>query len=155
MSCWKKNQYNFQHKHYKVNITAFVCNRPARQFLRSIKSHNACYSCEGCLVYGRWQVRVVFDKINCSLHTNQSFINQACHDHQIGNTPLIDSGIDCIMQFPLDYMHLVCLSVMKKGIIILKRKSKTIQVGTISNQPNLRKIKKHDRINALWVCSTT
>ena len=59
------------------------------------------------------------------------------------------------MQFPLDYMHLVCLSVMKKGIIILERKSKTIQVGTISNQPNLRKIKKHDRINALWVCSTT
>ena len=129
MSCWKKNHYNFQHKRYKVNITAFVCNRPARQFLRSIKSHNACYSCEGCLVYGRWQVRVVFDKTNCSLRTNQSFINQGCHDHQIGNTHLIDSGIDCIMQFPLDYMHLVCLSVMKRVLLFWKESPRLFRLA--------------------------
>ena len=37
----KKNQFDFQHKHYTVNITALVCDGPAWQFLKSIKSHNA------------------------------------------------------------------------------------------------------------------
>ena len=39
-------------------------------------------------------------------------------------------------------------------IIILERRSKIIQVGTISDQSNLGKIKKHDKINAFWVCWT-
>ena len=58
--------------------------------------------------------------INCNLRTNQSFINQEYHDHQIGKTPLIDSGIDCIMQFPLDYIHLLCLGVMKRLLLFWK-----------------------------------
>ena len=83
------------------------------QLLESIKSHNAYYGCERCLVHGRWEGRVVFDEICCNLCTNQSFINPEYHDHQIGKTPLDDSRIDCIMQFPLDYMHLICLVVMR------------------------------------------
>ena len=37
----KKNQFDFQHKHYTVNITAFVCDGPAQKFLKSIEIHNA------------------------------------------------------------------------------------------------------------------
>ena len=116
----KKNQFDFQHKHYTVKIIAFVCDGPARQFLKSIKSHNAYYGCERCLVHGRWEGKVAFDEISCNLGTNQSFINQEYHDHQIGKSPLIDSGIDCIIQFPLDYMHLVCLGVMKRLLLFWK-----------------------------------
>ena len=112
--------FDFQHKHYTVNITAFVCDGPARQVLKSIKSNNAFYGCERCKVHGKWEERVVFDEINCNLRTNQSFINQEYHNHQIGKTPLIDSGIDCIMQFPLNYMHLFCLGVMKRLLLFWK-----------------------------------
>ena len=142
----KKNQLDFQNKDYAVNINAFVCHGPAQQLLKSIKSYNAYYGCERCLVHGRWEGRVVFDEINCNLLTSQSVINQEYHDHQIDKTPLIDSGVGSIMQFPLDYTHLVCLGVMKRLLLFC---SKTIQVGTISDQPNLRKIKKYSRINAL------
>ena len=68
----EKNQFDFQHNRYTVNITAFVYDGPARQFLKSIKSHNAYYGCERYLVRGRWEERVVFVDINCSLRRNQS-----------------------------------------------------------------------------------
>ena len=32
----KKNQFDIQHKYYTVNITAFVCDGAALQFLKSI-----------------------------------------------------------------------------------------------------------------------
>ena len=51
----KKNQVDFQHKHYTVNITAFVCDGAAQQFFKSIKNHNAYYGCERCIVHGRWE----------------------------------------------------------------------------------------------------
>ena len=68
----EKNQFDFQHNRYTVNITAFVYDGPARQFLKSIKSHNAYYGCERYLVRGRWEERVAFVDINCSLRRNQS-----------------------------------------------------------------------------------
>ena len=77
----KKNQFHFQHKHYTVNNTAFVCDGAAQQFLKSIKNHNAYYGCQRCIVHGRWEGRVVFAEINCNLRTNQSFINQEYHNH--------------------------------------------------------------------------
>ena len=51
------------------------------------------------------------------------------HDHQIDKTPLIDSGIDCIMQFPLDYMHLVCLGIMKRLLLFYKEGPRPFRLG--------------------------
>ena len=151
-SVWK-NQFDFQHKHYTVNIFAFVCDGPAREFSKSIKSHNAYYACERCIVHGRWEGRVLFDDINCNLRTNQSFIKPH-HDHQIGKTPLIDSGIDCITQFPLDYMHLVCLGVMKRLLSFWKEVPNPFRLAPFQISQISRRFKRNDRINALWVCST-
>ena len=144
----KKNQFDFQHKHYTVNIFAFVCDGPAREFSKSIKSHNAYYVCERCIVHGRWEGRVLFDDINCNLRTNQSFI-KPYHDHQVGRTPLIDSGIDCIMQFPLDYMHLVCLGVMKRLLSFWKEGPRPFRLALFQIIQISEMFKKHDMINAL------
>ena len=35
-------------------------------------------------------------------------------DHQKTRSPLLDAGILCVKQFPLDYMNLVCLGVVKR-----------------------------------------
>lgn len=40
--------------------------------------------------------------------------------HQHEKTILSDVGIKCIKQFPLDYMHLVCLGVMKRLLLSWK-----------------------------------
>ena len=40
--------------------------------------------------------------------------------YQIKKSPLVDIDIDCIKSFPLDYMHLVCVGVMKRILMFLK-----------------------------------
>jgi hypothetical protein len=38
----------------QVSISAFICDAPARSFLKCIKGHNAYYSCERCTIRGRY-----------------------------------------------------------------------------------------------------
>lgn len=35
-------------------------------------------------------------------------------DHHIGTSPFEETGLGMVSQFPLDYMHLICLGVVKK-----------------------------------------
>lgn len=51
----------FNTKRYKFNIIAFVCDAPARSFLKCIKNHNAYYACERCTIRGSWDGRVFFN----------------------------------------------------------------------------------------------
>lgn len=108
-----------------VSVGSFICDAPARAFLKCIKGHNAYYACERCIIKGRWNGRVVFslnDDRNTPLRSEASFNNFEYKDHQIDISPLINAGIgiSCIKSFPLDYMHLVCLGVVKRILSFLK-----------------------------------
>ncbi|KAF2351433.1 hypothetical protein FHG87_017811, partial [Trinorchestia longiramus] len=47
--------------------------------------------------------------------TNQEFTNKDQSEHHIGNSPLQQLiGIKMVDQFPLDYMHLILLEIVKK-----------------------------------------
>ena len=106
--------------HFNVSFTAFICDAPARSYLKCVKGHTAYYSCERCVVKGAWSGRVVFnDDEEHDLRTQNEFDNQQYQQHQVARSPLIDIGISCIHQFPLDYMHLVCLGVVKRLLSFL------------------------------------
>ncbi|KAG1698564.1 hypothetical protein GQR58_005730 [Nymphon striatum] len=81
------------------------------------------YSCERCVIKGTWNGRVVFnidDNIPAS-RSERSFNNFEYKDHQHEKSPLIDAELSCIKSFPLDYMHLVCLGVVKRILSFLKQ----------------------------------
>ena len=40
--------------------------------------------------------------------------------HQTSRSPLIDLNVKCVSQFPLDYMHLVCLGVVRRLLSFLR-----------------------------------
>lgn len=108
-----------------VSVGSFICDAPARAFLKCTKGHNAYYACERCTIKGRWNGRVVFslnDERNTPLRSEASFNNFEYKDHQIDISPLINAGIgiSCMKSFPLDYMHLVCLGVVKRMLSFLK-----------------------------------
>ena len=42
-------------------------------------------------------------------------------DHQTGLSPLVEVGVSCVYGFPLDYMHLVCLEVVKRILMFYKQ----------------------------------
>ena len=52
--------------------------------------------------------------------TDKKFQNYHYPQHQKFASPLINAGIKCIEQFPLDYMHMVCLGVVKRTVYFLK-----------------------------------
>jgi hypothetical protein len=119
---------SFEEKNLKVSVSSLVCDAPARSFLKCTKEHNAYYACERCVIKGKWEGRVVFGLSNIdtmpSLRSETSFNNFEHRDHQIGITPLINAAISYIKSFPLDYMHLICLGVVKRFLMFLKSDSR-------------------------------
>jgi hypothetical protein len=67
-------------------------------------------------------------------------------DHQTGTSPLTGLSVGLVTQFPLDYMHLVCLGVMKRLLWLwtrapMRHRSK-ISAGT-SDQISARLLSFH------------
>lgn len=101
----------------KVNIVinAFICDTPAKSFILGIKNHTGYFGCNKCIQEGDFiQNRLVFPELNSTLRTNLSFRNRTQPEHHLVSSELENLNIDMVLQFPLDYMHLICLGVMKK-----------------------------------------
>ena len=59
-----------------------------------------------------------FPDLEAPLRTHQDFVDQVQEEHHKGFCPLLDIWhLDLIHDFPLDYMHLVCLGVMKRLLL--------------------------------------
>ena len=110
-------------RHIDFSLGAFICDAPARCFLKCIIGHTGYYSCERCIVKGSWEGRVVFnEKEDYPSRTVTDFNNTVYENHQVEPTPLLQiSNLNCITQFALDYMHLVCLGVVKRMLTFLKQ----------------------------------
>jgi len=106
----------------KVLIHAFVCDAPARSYILKIKGHSGYFSCTRCLYEGEnCESRVCFPYCNnkSAERTHDMYVNMSNEEHHVGKTTskLTElPGVDLIRSFPLDYMHLVNLGIVKKLI---------------------------------------
>jgi len=107
-------------KNYPVQIHSFVCDAPARAFLKGIKSHSGYSACEKCTVHGQYSGKVIFPSINDPLRTDESFNAMTDEDHHVVTCPLNSLPIGFVSQFGFDYMHLACLGVMKRFLLYWK-----------------------------------
>lgn len=133
-------QFNEHVLHVKVN--AFICDAPARAFLKGIKGHAGYDSCERCTVHGynpnRQRVILYSDEC-CPLRTDVDFRERRYPAHQTRVSPLAShADIFCVTGFCLDYMHLVCLGVVKRILWFLRQgppecKISALQVSQLSN----------------------
>lgn len=116
----QKNGVCIEGKKYTVQLKHIICDIPARKFLKQIKGHGGYAACERCEVYGKHlgfpNQRVVYPDEDCQKRSDQSFREQQQTEHHINVSPLlrIQPPIDLINAFPLDYMHMCCLGVVKK-----------------------------------------
>ncbi|XP_063994860.1 uncharacterized protein LOC135172626 [Diachasmimorpha longicaudata] len=73
-------------KNYTFKIKGFVCDTPARAFLKCCKGHAGFYACERCVTKGQTDndknVRV-FPQTNCQLRTHESFRNKTQEEHHL------------------------------------------------------------------------
>lgn len=130
----------FEGKPMNVIIHCFACDAPARAFLKCTTNHSGYHSCERCTVKGSWNGRVVYNSdARFPMRNLETFNNIGYQLHQKKASPLVDCGVNCVNGFSLDYMHLVCLGVVKRIINFWRSGPKECklshgQINQISNQ---------------------
>lgn len=106
----------------KVRLFGLICDAPAKAFVLSIKGHTGFYSCTKCTIKGTHiNRRVCFPSttLPCHLRTDELFAANSYKNFQTGYSILNNiPNFLPISHTPLDYMHLLCLGVVKKIIIL-------------------------------------
>lgn len=114
--------YRENDKVIKIQLFGLICDAPAKAFALCIKGHTGFYSCTKCTIKGKYiHGRICFPNTTfpCRLRTDELFAVNGYKDFQMGY-----SILNNIPQFlplshtPLDYMHLVCLGVIKKILLL-------------------------------------
>lgn len=113
-------------KFYKVVLDVVCCGVPAKSFILKIKGHNGFYSCSRCKIEGEYiENRLSFPysepSNRPSERTHQDYVQRAQISHHVfsNNSCLVEiPRFDIVKGFSLDYMHLVCLGVVKKLIML-------------------------------------
>lgn len=105
----------FDEKRYTIKIRSVICDSPARAFVTCTKAHNGFFGCGKCMQEGTYSNHhMLFLESTAPLRTDLNFNNRVQEDHHTGVSPFESIKLGMISQFPLDYMHLVCLGVVKK-----------------------------------------
>lgn len=98
-----------------LKVTSVICDAPARAFTKGTKLHNGYSGCDKCVQTGVYlKHRMTFPEVNSPQRTDLSFEMMSDEDHHVTKSPLIDVGIGMVSCFPHDYMHLVCLGVVRR-----------------------------------------
>lgn len=126
--------YVFEGKSVEVAIRCVVCDAPARNSCLATKSHNGYYGCGRCSQKGVYRIdkhRMTFPDYHAPKRTNESFRrrSQAQHHHVV-DSPFLGLDIDMVTQFPLDYLHTVCLGVVKKLLNMWIKGDTRSKIGT-------------------------
>lgn len=118
-----KDGIMFGDKHFKIRVQCFICDTPARTYVKCTKGHGGYYACERCTVRGKnvklqgeTKGRIVYPSKNQAERTDESFRSEQQKKHHKGKTPLLRLPFNIVTIFVLDFMHLCCIGVMKRLI---------------------------------------
>lgn len=110
------NGFIFEGRVLPFKIKGFICDAPAKSYISYCKGHAGFYSCTKCTQKGKYiKGRVSFLKNNSAKRTDDSFCNKLQPEHHNGISILENiSNFGMITNFPLEYMYLICLGVVRK-----------------------------------------
>lgn len=101
-----------------ITIRCFICDTPARSFIKGVVNFNAKYGCIKCTTKGRYSHisgTMTYPQLNAPKRTDQKFRMMEYADHQRNTTPLVKLPMDLIRDVIVgDSLHLLELGVMKK-----------------------------------------
>lgn len=107
--------FQIKNKTYCLEVHSFVCDAPARAYLKCVKSHGGYSCCEKCWESGDYyKGKVIYKGVSATKRTDISFLNMEDEEHHLDVSPLMKLKVGMVTTFPIDYMHAVCLGVMRK-----------------------------------------
>ena len=126
-----KDGFLYMGRMLAVTLKCVVCDAPARAYVKNIKLCTGYFGCDKCAQHGDYEGRVIFPEVDgIELRTDSSFRKQSNKDHHHGPSPFCNlDQIDMITQFPVDYMHQVCLGVTKKLLLLWVRGSRDVKMS--------------------------
>lgn len=101
-----------------IKLDAVICDAPARAMIKLCKGHTSYHCCERCLQKGQWNNKITFSTDKARLRTDEDFRLQTDSAHHIGTSPLASLPFGLVSQVPLDYMHVLCLGVMRRIVLL-------------------------------------
>lgn len=103
---------------FSVLIHSIICDAPAKSFITLPKGHTGYLSCSKCTIEGDFIAnRICFPSFDYQIRTDDSFSNQIQEEHHLGHSILLNiSNFGIVSHISLDYMHLICIGVVKKLI---------------------------------------
>lgn len=105
---------------YAFKINAFICDVPAKAFIKFTKGHSGYYSCNKCTCEGEYFLnRVCFPYVN-NFHerTDYDFRLKLQEGHHTG-TSILETipNLDMVKDFPSDPLHLLYLGIVKTIVV--------------------------------------
>lgn len=133
----------YDNKRIPIHIRAFVADAPARALILNHKGHTATNPCSKCKVTGKYiDRRMTFCEFPSELRTDVEYLNSTDkrHHHAQGESALKKLNFPMVTRVPFEYMHLICLGVMKKFLSAIVSKKyahkglKKSEVAAISSR---------------------
>ena len=78
-----KEGFTFENKFFKINLpNAFICDAPARSFLKCVKGHGGYYGCERCIQKRQYyKNRIIYPETEAPLRNDTHFMDQYDTNH--------------------------------------------------------------------------
>jgi len=113
-----ENGINVNCQQIPCRIEALICDTPAKAFVLCVKGHSGYSSCTKCTTEGEYiGNRICFPQIDAPLRSNEDFIEKIDDSYHKSDTTCSLLNIPHfkpVSNVLLDYMHLVCLGIMRK-----------------------------------------
>lgn len=117
---------------FNIIIGQIICDAPAKSFILNVKSFNGYHSCNSCIEEGTFiNGRMSFLGVSAPVRTDESFRLKIDQDYHKGPTPLEDFLIDLVSTIVIDYMHCVCLGVMKRLLTFWVKGKKPVRFKSV------------------------
>ena len=122
------NGLNYGKMHVTFSILNFICDAPAKAFIKQSKLCTGYSGCDKGSQHGVYFNKVIYPEIDLSLRTDVTFRSQLDEDHHCGLSPLLNLPIDMVSCFPVDPMHQVYLGVTRRCCLAWLRGSTKVRL---------------------------
>uniref|UniRef100_A0A182VVM0 Transposase domain-containing protein n=1 Tax=Anopheles minimus TaxID=112268 RepID=A0A182VVM0_9DIPT len=101
-----------------VSIRCFICDSPARAFIKGVANFNNQHGCQKCTTVGEYSYLShcnYFPRMYCIKRTDEGFRSKIYGSHHMRDSPILRLPVNMISDFPVgDALHLIDLGIMKK-----------------------------------------